>query len=297
MNIKCDGVLGTNVTEILDCGASILEITVIKAILTLVIGYPLIIFLTAQISRLFDRVELDETVEMFIQKVAKVTMWILLLITVSGTLGVDVSAILAGLGIAGLALAFAAQDTLSNVVGGVFIMIDRPFKVGDRIKLPTKIGSQYSSWGDVKEIGLRTTIVRSTDGVIVTIPNKSLIGGPIVNFSHDRDAALRVRLRLGLTPVWSNVQKAEDVVNEIVKTHPDINQEKPKPPQAVLRDFGDQDVVMEIRFYVKEPRKMRPTKSDVVKEVLRRFEEEKISLAFPVRVNMNADVDIKDLGF
>ena len=82
---------------------------------------------------LFVRVVLDESVEMFIQKVAKVTMWILLLLTVSGTLGVDVSAILAGLGIAGVALAFAAQDTLSNVVGGVFIMIDRPFKVGDRI--------------------------------------------------------------------------------------------------------------------------------------------------------------------
>ena len=297
MGIKCDGVLSPNATEILNCGTSILEITIVKAILTLVIGYYVIIFVTAQIARFFDRVDLDATVEMFLQKVAKVTMWMLLLITVSGTLGVDVSAILAGLGIAGLALAFAAQDTLSNVVGGVFIMIDRPFKVGDRIKLPTKIGSQYSSWGDVKEIGLRTTTVRSTDGVIVTIPNKSLIGGPIVNFSHDRDAALRVRLRIGLTPVWSNVQKAEDVVNEIVKAHPDINQEKPKPPQAVLRDFGDQDVIMEIRFYVSQPKKMRPTKSDVVKEVLRRFEEEKISLAFPVRVNMNADVDIKDLGF
>ena len=66
MDIKCDAVLGTNITEIIDCGASILEITVIKAILTLVIGYPVIIFVTAQIARLFDRVDLDETVEMFI---------------------------------------------------------------------------------------------------------------------------------------------------------------------------------------------------------------------------------------
>lgn len=297
MDIRCTGVLTTDAAKILDCGASILEISVVKAILTLIIGYPMILFATAQISRFFDRVELDETVEIFIQKVAKVMLWVLLLITVSGTLGVNISAVLAGLGIAGLAFAFAAQDSLANVIGGVFIMIDRPFKIGDRIKLPTRIGSLYSSWGDVKEIGLRTTVVRSTDGVIVTIPNKSLIGGPIVNFSHDRDLALRVRLRIGLTPVWSNVQKAEDVVNGIVKAHPDINQEKPKPPQAVLRDFGDHDVIMEVRFYVSNPKKMRSTKSDVVKEVLRRFEEEKISLAFPVRVNMNADVDIKDLGF
>ena len=149
----------------------------------------------------------------------------------------------------------------------------------------------------MKAIGLRTTRVRSTDGVMLTIPNKLLTKDAVANFSHRRDMELRVRIRLGLTPTWANVTKAEEIVKNIAKNHPDVCQEKPKPPEAVLRDFGDQDVIMEIRYYVKSAKKMRSSKSFFVTEILRRFEEEKVMLAFPVRVNMNSDVKLGDLGF
>ena len=72
---------------------------------------------------------------------------------------------------------------------------------------------------------------------------------------------------------------------------------KPKPPEVVLRGFGDQEIVMEIRYYVDNARKMRPSKSFFVTEILRRFEEDGVTLAFPVRVNMNSDVDLEGLGF
>ena len=143
------------------------------------------------------------------------------------------------------------------------------------------------------EIGLRTTSVRSTDGVLLTIPNKLLTNDAVANFSHSE---LRVRVRLGLTATWSNVTKAEEIVKDIANNNPDISQE-PKPPQVVLRDFGDQEVIMEIRYYVDSARKMRPSKSHFVTEILRRFEEQKVTLAFPVRVNMNSDVDLDELGF
>lgn len=118
-----------------------------------------------------------------------------------------------------------------------------------------------------------------------------------MNFSRSNDVELRVRIRLGLTPKWENASTAEKIVNDIAANHPDICQEKPKPPEVVLRDFGDYEVIMEIRYFVKNPRKMRPSKSFFIKEILRRFEEEDVSLAFPVRVNMNSDVDLEDLGF
>jgi MscS family membrane protein len=205
--------------------------------------------------------------------------------------------IVAALGIVGLAVAFASQDTMENIIAGIFLIIDRPFREGERILLPKKIGGIYSSWGDVKEIGLRTTTVRSTDGVMLTIPNKLLTKDAVANFSHRRDMQLRVRIRLGLTPTWSNVTKAEVIIKDIAKNHPDICQEKPKPPEAVLRDFGDQDVIMEIRYYVENAKRMRPSKSFFVTEILRRFEEEKVTLAFPVRINMNSNVELSDFGF
>ena len=280
------------------CATELVATGPISALLILVIGIPLIKIAKGYLRRLFDRTEtLDESIENFIFRIAGVAMWAIVLLTAANELGINVTGIVAALGIIGLAVAFASQDTMENIIAGIFIIIDRPFREGDRILLPKKIGGLYSSWGDVTEIGLRSTRVRSTDGVMLTIPNKLLTKEAVANFSHRRDMELRVRIRLGLTPTWGNVTKAEVIVKDIAKNHPDICQEKPKPPEAVLRDFGDQDVIMEIRYYVANPKKMRSSKSFFVTEILRRFGEEKVTLAFPVRINMNSDVKLEDLGF
>jgi len=280
------------------CATELVATGPISALLILIIGVPLIKLAKRYLRRLFDRTEtLDESIENFIFRIAGVAMWAIVLLTAANELGINVTGIVAALGIIGLAVAFASQDTMENIIAGIFIIIDRPFREGDRILLPKKIGGLYSSWGDVTEIGLRSTRVRSTDGVMLTIPNKLLTKEAVANFSHRRDMELRVRIRLGLTPTWGNVTKAEEIVKDIAKNHPDICQEKPKPPEAVLRDFGDQDVIMEIRYYVANPKKMRSSKSFFVTEILRRFGEEKVTLAFPVRINMNSDVKLEDLGF
>ena len=185
----------------------------------------------------------------------------------------------------------AREDTIENIIAGIFLIIDRPFREGDRILLPKKIGSLYSSWGDVTEIGLRTTRVRSTDGVLLTIPNKLLTKDTIANFNHKDDRNLRVRIRLGLVPTWENVSKGEEIVENIAKSHDDICQEKPKPPQIVLRDFGDQEVIMEIRYYVPNAPLMRSTKSYFVKEILKQFEEQNVKLAYPTRLIMKEDIE------
>ena len=280
------------------CATEIVAMGPIAALLILIIGVPLIKLAKRYLRRLFDQTDvLDESIENFIFRIAGVAMWAILLLTAVNELGINVTGIVAALGIVGLAVAFASQDTMENIIAGIFIIIDRPFREGERILLPKKIGGLYSSWGDVQEIGLRTTTVRSTDGVMLTIPNKQLTKDAVANFSHRRDMQLRVRIRLGLTPTWGNVTKAEEIVKDIAKNHPDICQEKPKPPEAVLRDFGDQDVIMEIRYYVENAKQMRPSKSFFVTEILRRFEEEKVTLAFPVRINMNSDVKLEDRGF
>ena len=276
-----------------DCATELLETGPVSALLVIVIGIPLIKIAKRYLRRLFDKTQFDEGLENFMFRIAGVAMWALVILTAASELGINVTGIVAALGIFGLAVAFAAQDTMENVIAGIFIIIDRPFREGERILLPKKLGGIYSSWGDVVEIGLRTTHVRSTDGVLLTIPNKLLTKDAVANFSHSE---LRVRVRLGLTATWSNVTKAEEIVKDIANNHPEII-DKPKPPGVVLRDFGEQEVIMEIRYYVDNARKMRSSKSSFVTEILRRFEDEKVTLAFPVRVNMNSDVDLDELGF
>ena len=281
-----------------ECASELASLGPVAALLTLIIGIPIIKIILRYLKRAFEKYDyIDQGLENFLFRIVSVALWVLVILTAANELGINVTGIVAALGIVGLAVAFASQDTMENIIAGIFIIIDRPFHEGDRILLPKKIGGIYSSWGDVQEIGLRTTTVRSTDGVMLTIPNKLLTKDAVANFSHRRDMQLRVRIRLGLTPTWGNVTKAEVIVKDIAKNHPDICQEKPKPPEAVLRDFGDQDVIMEIRYYVENAKRMRPSKSFFVTEILRRFEEEKVTLAFPVRINMNSDVELNDLGF
>ena len=287
-----------NLAPTYECASELASLGPVAALLTLIIGIPIIKIILRYLKRAFEKYDyIDQGLENFLFRIVSVALWVLVILTAANELGINVTGIVAALGIVGLAVAFASQDTMENIIAGIFIIIDRPFREGDRILLPKKIGGLYSSWGDVQEIGLRTTTVRSTDGVMLTIPNKLLTKDAVANFSHRRDMQLRVRIRLGLTPTWGNVTKAEVIVKDIAKNHPDICQEKPKPPEAVLRDFGDQDVIMEIRYYVANPKKMRSSKSFFVTEILRRFGEEKVTLAFPVRINMNSDVKLEDLGF
>ena len=280
----------------LSCVTDVFSAGPASGVLILVIGIPMIGIAKMYLRKIFDNIELEEGLENFLHRLAGVAMWALVILTAADEFGINVTGLVVGLGFLGLAVAFAAQDTVENVIAGVFLIIDRPFREGERILLPKNLGGIYSKWGDVTYIGLRTTRVRSTDGVLLTIPNKLLAKDAVANFSHSSDMELRVRIRLGLTATWENVTKAEDIVKDIAENHPDIVQ-KPKPPEAVLRGFGDQEVVMEIRYYVDNAKKMRPSKSFFVTEILRRFEENKVTLAYPVRVNMNSEVNLDDLGF
>ena len=269
------------------CATELISMGPVAALLTIIIGVPVIKLILRYLRKVFDKYDyIDEGIENFLFKVAGVGLWAVLILTAASELGINVTGIVAALGIVGLAMAFAAQDTIENIIAGIFLMVDRPFREGDRILLPKRIGSLYSSWGDVTEIGLRTTRVRATDGVLLTVPNKLLTKDTIANFNHKDDRNLRVRIRLGLVPTWENVTKGEKIVEEIAKNNENICQEKPKPPQIVLRDFGDQEVIMEIRYYVPNAPLMRSTKSYYVKEILRQFEEQNVKLAFPTRLIM-----------
>ena len=290
--MACIDNLPNNLEANYDCATELVSLGPVAALLTLIIGVPLVRLVLRYLKRVFERYDyIDQGIEIFLYRAASVALWAVIILTAANELGINVTGIVAALGIVGLAMAFAAQDTIENIIAGIFIMVDRPFREGDRILLPKNIGSLYSSWGDVTEIGLRTTRVRSTDGVLLTIPNKNLTKDTIANFNHKDDRNLRVRIRLGLVPTWENVTKGEKIVEEIAKNNEDICQEKPKPPQFVLRDFGDQEVIMEIRYYVPNAPLMRSTKSYYVKEILKQFEEQDVKLAYPTRLIMKEDIE------
>jgi len=125
----------------------------------------------------------DEFLPLF-RKVANVVIWVVALLTILTNLGVNVTAIIATLGVTSLAIALAAQDTIANIIAGFLIMIDRPFRIGDEIKLPS--GERVRTI----DIGVRRSrFLNLDDGSIVIVPNLDLSKSKITNYTYGKERA------------------------------------------------------------------------------------------------------------
>lgn len=147
-------------------------------------------------------------------RLMKSTLIVVAVLTLLGNLGVDITALLGSVSVLGLALGLAAQDTVSNIFGTVAVFVDKPFRVGDRIK----IGSEVD--GFVEEMGLRATRVRNLDGFVITVPNKAVGNNTVTNISGRQ--TIRAVLNYGLsyeTPA-GRMQRATDIIREILTKHP-----------------------------------------------------------------------------
>ena len=157
---------------------------------------------------LFDRQLLP-----LMRRVGKYFILLLALLVTAQNLGVEVTTLLAGLSIGGLAVGLAAQDTLANLFGAVALFMDRPCVVGDRIKV-----EGYD--GVVEEIGLRSTRLRNLDGHLVTIPNKAMANASITNISKRPN--IRTVMTIGITydTPAEKVKRAGEIIQEVFKSHP-----------------------------------------------------------------------------
>lgn len=123
---------------------------------------------------------INEFIPLF-KRASRIVIWTIAVIVVLSKLGVNINALVAALGVGSLAIALAAQDTISNIIAGFLIMIDRPFRVGDELQLPT--GEKVKAlW-----IGIRRSKFRAQDGSIIIVPNVDLSKSKIVNFTYGKE--------------------------------------------------------------------------------------------------------------
>ncbi len=150
---------------------------IVGVIVILAIFYILSKIISNAITRLTTRLSLDSQLSFFLARTSSVILIILGFVSALGTLGIDVSALVAGLGLTGFALGFALKDTISNMLSGVLILLYRPFKVGNSIKI-----SGYT--GEVVAIDLRYTELNS-EGNKILIPNSKLFTDPITVLNNN----------------------------------------------------------------------------------------------------------------
>ena len=147
-----------------------------------------------------------------VRKVTKMAILIAAVVLTADNLGVKITSVLAGLSVGGLALGLAAQDTVANLFGAVAIFLDKPFRIGDRIKVESVDGT-------VETIGLRSTRIRSLDGHLVSVPNKTMGNAIITNIT--RRPIIRTEMNFGLATdtTTAKVKRAAAILEEVFRAH------------------------------------------------------------------------------
>ena len=193
-------------------------------------------------------------------------------------LGVNVMPFVAGAGVLGIAVGFAAKDTLSNLIAGILLIIDRPFEIGDRIEVwSAPAGS--ATWGDVIDIGLRATKIKTTDNIVIVIPNNEIMKRDIVNYTLI-SSDIRVRINIGVSYdtdielAKAAILKAAAEVEWILKT---------PEPRVVVRTFGESSVDLQLRVWIGDARKRMATISAITDRVKCAFDAEGIEIPYPKR--------------
>ena len=220
-----------------------------------------------------QRVHFDSHLTSLIRKMAVFVIWTIGLVTALNNVGLDLKAILGTLGIGGIAIALAAQDTVKNVFGGFTILLDGTFRIGDRI-----IIGQHE--GYVEDIGVRSTKIRNFDKRLITMPNYKIVEDAVINVS----AAPQVRIitNLGITydTTPEKMQKALEILENIAKSNEQVSNQG---ITTAFEDFGDSALKIRFSYFVLDPNDRFETTSIINLEILKQFSNEGIEFAFPTQ--------------
>ena len=186
---------------------------------------------------------------------------------------INITPLLASAGIAGVAVALAAKETLSNFFGGVTVLLDQPYKVGDYIVLDS------GERGEVVEVGLRSTRILTRDDVQISIPNAIITNTKVINESAP-EPRFRVRIKVGVA-YGSDIDQVEGV---LLKTAGDNPLVSPKPePRVRFRAFGDSSLDFELLCWAHRPHDKGRIIHELNREIYKQFDRAGVVIPFPQR--------------
>ncbi len=256
--------------------------TLSAILLTIGVGYMLYWLVevpSTWFARMAEKTEskLDNMLAPIVLKSLRVTVVLLVLVQIAQILSdKPITSVIAGLGIGGLAVALAAQDTIKNFFGSLVLFVDKPFELGDRIVID-------GHDGPVEEVGFRSTKIRTLEGHLVTIPNGELANKTIQNIGKRPHIRRIVNITITYDTPPEKIERAIAIVKELLENHEGMHEDY--PPRVYLSNLNADSLnIMAIYWY--HP----PNYWDYMtfterfnKEVLRRFNEEGIDFAFPTQ--------------
>jgi small-conductance mechanosensitive channel len=208
----------------------------------------------------------------FFERIVLMLLSTIGIITLLSYFEINITAMVTTLGIGSLALALAAQSALEDSISGFLIMMDRPFRIGDRIEL-----MDLDTWGDVVDIGLRSTRIRTRDNRMVVVPNSVIGKSLVVNYAYPNDQ-YRLEIHIGVA-YGTEIEKARQVmINAVQKVEgvlPD------RPVEALFLEFGESTMIFRVRWWLESYVDTRRMFDRVNTALYNALKEENIQLPFP----------------
>ncbi len=216
--------------------------------LAVLFGFWLLFRLTRKPARfILEKANIHTNlIDLLIDNVYKVILIIFAVVMAASQIGLNVGAMLAGIGVAGIAFGFAAQDSLANSIAGFLIFWDKPFEVGDLI-------SVAGEYGQVKEITLRSTRIRTLNNTYVVLPNKGVIDQVLVN--HSKHGETRIEVPVGIA-YKEFIPDARKVILEKVLGLEGVLKEP--APDVVVKQLGNSSVDLIVRVWIEDARHEMP---------------------------------------
>ena len=240
----------------------------IGAILVLIIGLWIVKLITKGTGRMLEKRKIDSSLIPFLKSLVSTLLKALVIISVMGMVGIQMTSFIAILGAAGLAVGLALSGTLQNFAGGVIILIFRPFKVGDFIEAQGYLGS-------VKEITIFTTILNTVDKKVIIIPNGPLSTGSLTNFS--KEPQRRIDWTFGMA-YGDDVENFKKAINDFIAEDDRILKE---PASFIgLSELADSSVNFTVRVWVNSA-DYWGVFFDMNEKVYKRFADYKLNIPFP----------------
>ncbi len=240
------------------------------AIIVLVVGLWIINKFMRGIRATFSARSIDATLSSFLSNLTSITLKVLLIISVASMVGIETTSFVAVLAAAGLAIGLSLQGSLANLAGGVLILMFRPYRVGDFIEAQGVTGT-------VQDIQIFTTVLKTPDNKVITVPNGALSNGIITNFS--REATRRVDFLFGIG-YGDDIAKAKTVIRELINQDARIQAEP--APMVVVSSLGDSSVNLTVRVWVNAA-DYWGVNFDLTEQVKLAFDANGISIPFPQR--------------
>jgi small-conductance mechanosensitive channel len=224
-----------------------------------------------------------ERATVLVTRVARVLTLGVALIVLLSRFGIDVSALTAALGLGGLAFTFAAQDTIADAIAGIIILIDRPFRVGDRIEI-----KGAGTWGDVIDIGLRSTRILTRDNRVIILPNSIVGNNQVMNYSYPDP---RVRSETDLCVGYdSDLEEVRRLIIDTIESVEGVLDYR--PVDALYIEMAPSGIVFRVRWWIESYQETRRNLDQVHTALQSAFDQAGIAFAPRTQsVKLRADAD------